>query len=85
MKDLIIDNGKIRNCSSNWAKMTWYQYGWYFGILFLYRLLRDNYKEGFKSVGKGVYIVIMTTLLFIPLIVIRPFLWNIRVRKARKI
>ena len=81
---MLRDSGKIRNCPSNWAKMTWYQYGWYFGLKDIYILLRENYWYAIRKVGKGLFVLTATTIILLPLLVIRPFLWHKKITKAKK-
>ena len=84
MEKMIIDKGKVRNCPSNWAKMTWYQYGWYFGIRHTCHSYRDYCWWGVKNIGIGTYNVIMSILFFVPTLIIGPVLWSRQVRRARK-
>lgn len=81
---MLRDNGKIRNCSSNWAKMTWYQYGWCFGLKDIYTLLRENYWYAIRKLGKGLFVLIVTTIILLPLLIIKPFLWHKKIIKAKK-
>ena len=85
MNNLLRDNkGKIRNCSNNWAKMTWYQYGWYFGAREIALLVSYNLKFGVKSIWGGLYALVLMTIALPFVLIVRPFLWHRRTKKARK-
>jgi hypothetical protein len=83
MKEYIRDNGKIRNCTNNVAKMTWYEYGGHFGL----KATKKSIIETFCAIPRIVKEVLVILLFFVMLIflpVILPFVFMNKVRKARK-
>ena len=85
MSNLLRDNkGKVKNCPSNWAKMTWYQYGWYLGCKEGILLISYNFKFGVKSVSMGLYSLIGTIIVLPFVLIVKPFLWHRQIQKARK-
>ena len=82
-KNYLLADGKIRNCTSNHAKMTWYEYGWYFG----FKTIKYSIKATFCDIPRIIseffmILVFLVMLLFLP--IIAPILFVNCVRKARK-
>ena len=84
MENLIVDKGKVRDCPSNWAKLTWYQYGRHFGFRQVCWEVASGYKTAIKGICFGLYCIIGLTILIPLFVLVKPFLWHRRVIKARK-
>ena len=85
MNNLLKDaKGKVKNCPSNWVKMTWYHYGYYFGGRDIALLVSYNFKFGIKSIWMGLYSLIGTIIALPFVLVVRPFLWHRLIQEARK-
>lgn len=65
MKDYIKDNGKIRGCTSNIAKMNVFEYWWHFERFGYFARLFEGLIEGFKRFAVGIYQIVGCSLFLI--------------------
>lgn len=83
MKDFILDNGKVRNCESNNAKMNIFEWIWYRKedriLLFLSDSL-EQFKEGFILLLASV--LNLSMIVFFPITF--PLIAYINIREAKK-
>lgn len=83
MKDFILDNGKVRNCESNNAKMNIFEWIWYRKedriLLFLSDSV-EQFKEGFILLLASV--LNLSMIVFFPITF--PLIAYINIREAKK-
>lgn len=84
MNNLIKDKGKVRRCTSNIAKMSWYQYGWYFGFRDFLVVIKRIFTEGMLEFLCAAFrlIVAIFWIIFCP--VTLPIAWMRAVINAKK-
>lgn len=83
-KEYIRDNGKIRHCDSNVAKMNVFEYWWNVDRTDLGKDILKGLREGIKMFGEG-FLLLLQSILAIPLYpvfeIIRAF---IAIRRSKK-
>ncbi len=83
MKDFILDNGKVRNCESNNAKMNVFEWIWYRKedrILLFLQDSTEQFKEGFILLLASV--LNLSMIVFFPITF--PLIAYINIQEAKK-
>lgn len=82
MKDFIRDNGKVRECISNNAKMNLLEWMWYRKEI-IPRILKDAFQNIFEGIHLLVYgIINLITVLLLP--ITYPIAAFVSIRRAKK-
>lgn len=82
MKDFIRDDGKVRSCYSNEAKMNLIEYLWYHK-----ELIPENTKKAINQLGKGMILIFAGILNLILLVFPIAYIISayLNIRNAKKI
>lgn len=71
MKDFIRDNGKVRNCYANIAKMNAWEYWWY--------VTRKDFRRQVRDLFVGLWEGLSMTLVYVPTVALFPLVYPVLV------